>query len=370
MHKMRYRCSIYLVPIGRVICFIFIFTFNLYGQNEILKTKLVGSSVQPFGAPDGEFIDSFTVHTDGDYKVLTACSATDAGDIFQTKLKGTFVQAFTPASGHIDSFATTVSGDTVYLLAHSSNGETGAIFKSVLVGTGVQAFGAPAGEYIDSLGVTGPDADGYLYLLISSTVTGIFELTGFSAILKNDFVLLKWRTEAEKESYQWLIQRKEMDGVYVTIGTLKAQGNVSQPTDYRYEDRNVKFGNRYLYQLIEVDMHNKCTYFGPIFVDLRTSDYIPQKMLLYQNFPNPFAGKTGIRFGIPYSGKDAFVSLAVYDLTGRVIRTLISKKAKPGYHFVNWDGKDENGEEVTNGVFFYRLNVGSKNIAKKMLYLK
>ncbi len=200
---------------------------------------------------------------------------------------------------------------------------------------------------------------------------GIFELAEFSAVVKDDFVLLKWRTEAEEESFQWLIQRKEEEaGDYVTIGKMKAQGTVSHSTDYCFEDRSVEFGKSYYYRLCEVDIHSNYSYFGPILVDLGKFNCIPTKMFINQNFPNPFTRTMSIRFGIPLSSKDDVTSLVIYDVTGRVIRTLISGKIDPGYYQVSWDCKDEESKEVTCGVYFYRLNTGSKRITKKMVYVK
>ena len=205
---------------------------------------------------------------------------------------------------------------------------------------------------------------------IGSAPLGIFEVTGFSAVPKRSYVLLKWRTEAELNSYQWLIERKVAGGEYETIGRLDAQGNVSHPTDYRYEDRAVEFGSRYFYRLIEIEKDGNSSYFGPLFVDLSTSDYIPRKMFINQNYPNPFQRMTSIKFGIPMRNKDDYARLLVYDVTGRLTRTLISGKLEPGYYHINWNGKDERGREVTSGVYFYRLTVGSKRMTKKMVYLK
>jgi len=359
----------------RMLCFAaFIMAFfilNAYGQDIILGSKLVGTLVQGFTAPAGEFIEGFTVSTSGEYAVLTAYSATGSGDIFQTKLLGMEVDAFTPISGYIDEF--TIGGPDgngyVHLIAHSSNGiESDTIFRTKLVGTGVNNFTAPVGEYVNSIRDT--VINEYIYLIIGTAPLGIFEVTGFTAVPKRSYVLLKWRTEAELNSYQWLIERKVAGGEYETIGRLDAQGNASHPTDYRYEDRVVEFGGKYYYRLIEIDTEGKSSYFGPLFVDLSTSDYIPRKMFVNQNYPNPFQRMTSIKFGIPMRSKEDYARLVVYDVTGRLTRTLISGKLEPGYYHINWNGKDERGREVTSGVYFYRLSVGNKRMTKKMVYLK
>lgn len=359
----------------RMLCFavfiVLFFILNVNGQTIILGSKLAGTSVQAFAAPGGEFINGFAVSTSGEYVILSAvASGGSSGEVFRTKLIGMEIDGFTPASGFINAFS--IGGPDgngyVHLIAQSGSGESDTIFRSKLAGTGVNNFTAPVGEYVNVIDIS--SADGYNYLVVGSAPLGIFEVTGFTAVPKRSYVLLKWRTEAELNSYQWLIERKVAGGEYETIGTMEAQGNVSHPTDYRYEDRAVEFGSRYFYRLIEIEKDGSSSYFGPLFVDLSTSDYIPRKMFVNQNYPNPFQRMTSIKFGIPMRNKDDYARLVVYDVTGRLTRTLISGKLEPGYYHINWNGKDECGREVTSGVYFYRLSVGSKRMTKKMVYLK
>lgn len=78
---------------------------------------------------------------------------------------------------------------------------------------------------------------------------------------------------------------------------------------------------------------------------------------LSQNYPNPFAQATTIRYTLPRGGHSR---LRVYDLTGRAVRTLVDGKEEAGLHLVRWDGRDGLGREVPNGVYFYRLSVGAR----------
>lgn|GEM_PF-4659388 len=363
------------MKIGRlllIICILLtLLVFNAYSQSIILGSKLMGTEVQPFYAPFGEHINSFTVAQIGEYAVLTAW-ATDgsSGEIFRTKLRGMEVDGFTPALGLIDQFiiAGPDGNGYVHLIAHSSSGESDTIFRSKLVGTGVKEFTAPGGQYINAI-YDSSDANGYVYLVVS-TILGIFEVTEFQAIPKRNYVLLKWRTETEQGSYQWLVQRKEKEGDYVTVGTVEGQGNVSQPVEYRFEDKGVLFGGGYFYRLEKLDLGGNSSYFGPLFVDLSKSDFIPKKMFVAQNFPNPFDRMTTIKFGIPLKNKDDYARLVVYDVTGRLIRTLISGKLEPGRYSIAWDGKGENARDAMSGVYFYRLSVADKQTTKKMLLIK
>ena len=95
----------------------------------------------------------------------------------------------------------------------------------------------------------------------------------------------------------------------------------------------------------------------------------PEKPLitrLYQNRPNPTKG--GVT--IPYSlAKASNVSLKVYDVTGRVVRTLINGRVLPGQYFIRWNGRDRNEKEVPAGVYFYRLLIDDKQTGTKKLVL-
>ena len=93
----------------------------------------------------------------------------------------------------------------------------------------------------------------------------------------------------------------------------------------------------------------------------------PAEFELNQNYPNPFNPSTKIEFALLHSG---FVSLDLYDILGRKVRTLVSEYMSSGYKSVLWDGKNDDGKDVTSGIYFYRLTVGDFSEAKKMLLLK
>jgi Zn-dependent metalloprotease len=95
---------------------------------------------------------------------------------------------------------------------------------------------------------------------------------------------------------------------------------------------------------------------------------MPSRLALYQNMPNPFNPTTVIRYDVPAEG--ARVSLAIYDVGGRLVRSLLDGNATPGKKSVEWNGKDSRGNTVSTGVYFYRLRAGDKVITKKMVMIK
>ena len=93
----------------------------------------------------------------------------------------------------------------------------------------------------------------------------------------------------------------------------------------------------------------------------------PRSLELLQNHPNPFNHATSLRFWVADLG---MVSLKVYDISGREIRTLVSEQKQPGTHAVLWDGRSDGGLEVPSGVYFSKLQAGSFVQTRKMLLLR
>ncbi|QXD17100.1 PQQ-dependent sugar dehydrogenase [Rhodocaloribacter litoris] len=91
-----------------------------------------------------------------------------------------------------------------------------------------------------------------------------------------------------------------------------------------------------------------------------------QTLHLGAGYPNPFRGETTIPFTLDRPGR---VQLAVYDLLGRVVRTLVSSRPGPGPHAVLWDGHDETGRPLPGGVYLYRLVVDGTPVATRRLVL-
>jgi hypothetical protein len=93
----------------------------------------------------------------------------------------------------------------------------------------------------------------------------------------------------------------------------------------------------------------------------------PEGFLLKQNYPNPFNPATTIVYEL---GKSAEVSLKIYSLTGREVKTLVNEKQSAGSRQAVWDGRDNSGYRVASGVYLYRLQVGNAVQTKKMVLLK
>jgi hypothetical protein len=89
--------------------------------------------------------------------------------------------------------------------------------------------------------------------------------------------------------------------------------------------------------------------------------------LLYQAYPNPFSSSTTISFNLPAEGR---VSLIVYNVLGQAVRTVCDEQRPAGVHKIAWNGKDESGAKVSNGIYLYRLVANGQSQTKKVVVLR
>lgn len=94
---------------------------------------------------------------------------------------------------------------------------------------------------------------------------------------------------------------------------------------------------------------------------------LPQKIVLFRNYPNPFNAETMIRLSLPRAGH---VRLVLYDMLGRQVRVLADERLSAGFHSIPWDGRDAGGREAASGMYFCKLHVrgsGSRVMAMTLL---
>jgi hypothetical protein len=106
---------------------------------------------------------------------------------------------------------------------------------------------------------------------------------------------------------------------------------------------------------------------GPATGVAANKDNLPKQYELLQNYPNPFNPTTNIRYALP---RESHVTLIIYNLLGQKVRVLVDNVRSAGSYEVSWDGRDEGGNSVGSGMYFYRLETGQAAIVKKMLMLK
>ena len=89
--------------------------------------------------------------------------------------------------------------------------------------------------------------------------------------------------------------------------------------------------------------------------------------ILHNNYPNPFGPTTTIRFELI---QPSHINLAIYDITGKLIKTLLNDKKECGSYSLTWDGKDEDNKSMPCGIYLYRLEGEDFIETRKIIFLK
>jgi hypothetical protein len=90
-------------------------------------------------------------------------------------------------------------------------------------------------------------------------------------------------------------------------------------------------------------------------------------MELHQNHPNPFNPATLITFELPEAAQ---VTLRVYDARGSMVRTLVDDRLAHDFHSIGWDGRDDHGQELGSGIYYYKLEAGAGSISRKLVMIR
>lgn len=104
-----------------------------------------------------------------------------------------------------------------------------------------------------------------------------------------------------------------------------------------------------------------------LFKQSSDSEVVPEKFTLHQNYPNPFNPSTEIRYELPDNSQ---VTLNIFNLVGQKVRTLVEETQSPGYYNILWDGKNDVGEQVTSGVYLYKIIATTENGGKQFISVK
>lgn len=102
--------------------------------------------------------------------------------------------------------------------------------------------------------------------------------------------------------------------------------------------------------------------------DIEVGDpVLPKSYELAQNYPNPFNPSTTLKF---YNAQKSHVNLTIYNIMGQRVRTLVDSDMDIGWQEVIWDGVDSQGEQVSSGLYFYKMDANDFTETKKMLLVK
>ncbi|MFH0733618.1 MAG: T9SS type A sorting domain-containing protein [bacterium] len=188
------------------------------------------------------------------------------------------------------------------------------------------------------------------------------ELTSFSAAVTNNSVLLNWTTATEINNSGFEIEKAIYNQDYSTaswikIGFIKGEGTSTTAKSYSFNDTK-PFNQKALYRLKQIDYNGTFSFSNIIEVSSVSLD----KYYLNQNYPNPFNPSTTISYSIPSSSK---VVVSIYDILGKLVTTLVDQNQEAGNYSINFSA-----DNLSNGIYFYKIQAGSFNDVKKMMLIK
>jgi hypothetical protein len=190
------------------------------------------------------------------------------------------------------------------------------------------------------------------------------ELISFSAAQDGDAVNLNWRTGTENNNRGWFVERRTIDGDWSDLGFVGGYGTTNEQQQYEYSDRSVRMNETYDYRLRQVDFGGKTDY-SPIYRVMTAP--VPTETRLLPNYPNPFNPNTFITAELSEASE---MNVAVYDMLGRVVKTLATGVHPAGGHVFEWDGTDENGSAVQSGIYFTRMITPTHSATQQMQLTK
>jgi len=185
------------------------------------------------------------------------------------------------------------------------------------------------------------------------------ELSAFSAAAFGKSVTLRWTTATEKNNNGFVIERSSNGKEFAALQFVGGKGTTAEVNNYTFTDNNVASG-KYYYRLRQMDFDGSINYSKVVEVAVTAG---PAAFELSQNYPNPFNPTTNIKFSV---AENASASLKVFNTLGQEVMTLFNGAAEAGKVYdVNFDAG-----KLTSGVYFYRLQQGSKIESRKMMLIK
>jgi hypothetical protein len=188
-----------------------------------------------------------------------------------------------------------------------------------------------------------------------------------ASLLPDKTVNLRWADPVDGDFQYFAIYRSTTAGF-----DPKGMQPYATLTGTNYVDKNVAIGNNYYYRFSTFDFSGNESEYSPEInafitkVDERGGG-VPTEYALEQNYPNPFNPETVIKYELPASGH---VRLSVYNSLGQEVRRLVDYDQPAAYHQVVWDGRDNAGNPLPSGMYFYRLETNKFSAIKKMVMMK
>jgi len=245
---------------------------------------------------------------------------------------------------------------------------------------GYYSMSLPQGEYVDAISVSGPDCytyrfpsinltSGQSYTNINASIYYLRKPINLTHTIAGNIIYLHWALDGieSEESlqptyYRVVLRRNNF--------TLTSNSDSTGYSHLLYSNSRYKIWVQAVYQFGENEfaLSDSSEVIEFVFVPNEEEHVSTIVNNLNQNYPNPFNPTTDIRFSLRDSNKK--VSLMVYNIKGQKVKEWSWYNTKGGSFHCSWDGKNEVGEYVASGTYFYRLKGDHYSSTRKMLLLK
>ena len=265
-----------------------------------------------------------------------------------------------------------ISGQTGYgsqnsMRVHFGLGSSAGLAKAAATIVTELRIDFPSGNVVTKTNV----ATNQILTVSESEAPIAVKLASFDARMSNSgSVVLQWQTAGEMNTAGFYIQRStSATGGFHRIhpNIITSKGSPSIGSTYSYTDETIPEIGNYYYRLEELTLSGESVMMEPIQVSVTSavgSEAKPQGYHLAQNYPNPFNPRTTIDYHLPIKTK---VQLAIYDLRGVLVRTLVNETQHFGAHTVQWDGTNQNGDAIGSGVYIFKLTNDDFALTRKMV---
>ncbi len=186
-------------------------------------------------------------------------------------------------------------------------------------------------------------------------------LVYFNSSVAKRSVLLSWATQQEINNRGFEIEREDLNNAsagWIKAGFIEGSGTTSETKYYSFSDDKL-VSSRYNYRLKQIDNNGNYEYH---YLSSSVDIGVPGKSELSQNYPNPFNPLTKIDYDI---AADDIVNIAVYDVTGKLVKQIVNEFKQAGYYTAEFDASN-----LASGVYFYKLISGNYTHVKRMLVVK
>ncbi|HNE82337.1 MAG TPA: tandem-95 repeat protein [bacterium] len=312
-----------------------------FNQGPILKSYIdlqVYSSEVLSGAVQAQVTMKNTANTVTDNRTVSL-QRLGAGTLYTGKYQMNTEGSLTVAINAQDAAGNTRSVQRIYQVAAVSKSHTLALKStSVLLSSNGRMKSS------DGFILMGEDTEGELTEILVSTSVNIHGTIEISDALN-------------------LVIR--LDKEMLAEASVQSQFDKRQIGIYRKTDMGYEYVGG---QSDGYEVRAKIAHYGTYVALYRAGHVIvPDRLELAQNYPNPFNPSTTIEFGLTENGN---VKIAVYNLLGQLVKTLVDEKREAGYHKIVWDGRNAAGQLSASGVYIYRLETKSGFVTRKMMLIK